>query len=244
MAVNDDRKGGPADEADSPFLDSLYWTLVERLTEFVSTPLPGVEHSVAGVVRTHASTARVFVFDGANLSTMVGIDCPLLDHAGEQMDHFRHITTLGQVVRSIARGDDADVERDVDSHGFPIVDARAFYERDEKARTTLREAIFGSIASTLHHFSSEPPSSGARIIYPVGFLTIGPDTVRVYFRDPETKETSGFDLGVLSPEGDFAVAAGGLLRARIRELVGTNALATREISASSDQYCARAYSMP
>lgn len=244
MTMDDDGKGERVNETLSLFLDTLYWRLTERLTEFISAPLVGEEYSIVGVVRPNVSTARVFVFDGTDLSDAVGIDCPLLDRSGGQIDHFRHIITLRQVVRSIANNAGANTEGKADSHGFRIVNAQSFYEREEKASVALRDAIFGSVASVLHHFSVDPPSRGAQIIYPVGFLTLNSTTVRVYFRDPDDGETSGFDVNIVDAEGGFKVVAGGFLRAHIRELIGTNTLAGREITAHSDEYCIRAYAMP
>lgn len=228
-------------EALSPFLDALYWTLVERLVEFISTPLAGAAHAVAGVVRPRVSTARVFVFDGNDLSTIAGIDCPLLDRAGEQIDHYRHVAVLRRAMSSLACG--AIREQNVDSRGIRIFDADSFYDDDENHPVMLRDAVFGSVAPTLRRPSAEPPSVGAQIIHPVGFLTLDAHTVRVYFRDPNGGETCGYDVATVDAAGNFKAAAGGFLTARIRELVGTGTLAGREVSADSDEYCVRAFAV-
>jgi len=182
----------------------------------------------------------VFMFDGDDLSTMVGIDCPLLDGAGEQIDHYRHVAALRRAMGSLVSG--AIRARDLDSHGTRIFDAGSFYD-DENHPVQLRDAIFGSVASTLRRLSVEPPSAGAQIIYPVGFLTLDAHTVRVYFRDPDGGETCGYDVAAVDADGNFKVAAGGFLSARIRELVGTGTLAGQEVSADSDEYCSRAFAV-
>ncbi|SDD56330.1 hypothetical protein [Actinokineospora iranica] len=238
MAVNDPRGGEGVEHTPSPLVDTLYWMLAERLTEFVSTPLAGSTYTVCGVVRPQPTVARVFVFDGDDLTTTIGVDCPLLDADGQQVNHFRHVSTLRRVLGAVIGG--ADVSWSIDGRGVRVVDARTFSSGGEDPAAGLGEAIYGAVSGTFARFSDQPPQAGAQTAYPVGFLAQSPEVVRVYFRDPGTREVCGYDVPIAAEDG-LVVAAGGFLVARIRELAGTGSLASREMA--SDPYCARAYSV-
>ncbi|WP_157440208.1 hypothetical protein [Actinokineospora inagensis] len=208
------------------------------MTEFVSTPLAGSAYTVCGVVRPQPTIARVFVFDGDDLTTAIGVDCSLLDGGGQQVNHFRHVSTIRLVLGAVASG--ADVNWSIDDRGVRVVDARMFSGSGEDPAAGLGEAIYGAIGGTFTRFDDQPPQIGAQAAYPVGFLAQSPEVVRVYFRDPGTSEVCGYDVPIAA-EGGLVVTAGGFLAARIRELAGTGSLASREVA--SDPYCARAYSV-
>ncbi|GLZ43623.1 hypothetical protein [Actinokineospora sp. NBRC 105648] len=238
MSADDPRRGEGTEQVPSPLADILYWTLVKRLTEFVSTPLSGSAYTVCGVVRPQPTIARVFVFDGDDLTTAIGIDCLLLDGSGQQINHFRHVATIRLVLEAVAGG--AEANWGVDGRGVRVVDARMFSGSGEDPAAGLGEAIYGAVGGTFTRFDDQPPQVGAQIVYPVGFLAQSPEVVRVYFRDPGTSEVCGYDVPIAA-EGGLVVAAGGFLTARIRELAGTGSLASREVA--SDPYCVRAYSV-
>ena len=238
MSGHDPRGDEGFEQAPSPLTGALYWTLAERLTEFVSTPLTGSTHTVCGVVRPQPTVARVFVFDGDDLTTTIGVDCPLLDASGEQVNHFRHVSTLRRVLGAVTGG--ADVNWSIDGRGVRVVNARAFYDDGDTPAAGLGEAIYGAVSGTFARFAAQPPQAGAQIAYPVGFLAHSVEAVRLYFRDPSSSEVCGYDVPTTTEDG-LAMTSGGFLVARIRELAGTGSLPSREVA--PDAYCARAYSI-
>ncbi|OLR94791.1 hypothetical protein [Actinokineospora bangkokensis] len=237
MSADDPSRGTKREQAAPALVDTLYWLLAQRVTEFVSTPLNGSAHSVCGMVHPHETTARIFVFDGDDLATAIGIDFPLLDADGQQINHFRTVSMLRRVLATL--NDDANISWSVDGRGVRVVDAQAFLGGADEPAAGLGEAIYGAVSGTFVHFDPQPPPV-AQTLHPVGFLAQSPEVVRVYFHDPATNDVCGYDVPIAG-EGGLALAAGGFLTARIRELAGTGVLPSREVA--PDPYCARAYSV-